>query len=333
MTGIRHRANTKEIELGFGFDAYTSIATAGVFAMIPATSWLMSIVMLGGATAGGKETSFGAVGNVVAGCFFIFAVIVAPWLVPVLVLRARQPNGARIVCDDEEVAEWNGAWKRTAIRWENAIVAKLEWEVTVRSGKRRRVALQVFDKTNPNALITAWEDVPNGAPLVRRRLEAWRLDDLEANLRDKCGPFTGTIDLARVAEPERPVQSTLVRWLTRTGYFTGFLAPLVVVPSPLAGFALAFAASPMLAWRALPSLSEARALARRLRVERPEMPAHADDPYRVAAAPAAPSRDPNEEIALRRKLRAVHLEVFVRGACAIAPIVATVLDYIFMPPA
>ena len=39
----------------------------------------------------------------------LFTLLVAPWLVPCLVLRARQPRGARIEWTDLGVTEFDGA--------------------------------------------------------------------------------------------------------------------------------------------------------------------------------------------------------------------------------
>ena len=295
-------ARGSQVDLGFGINAYVSLGMAGFFALLPLTAGLAPVVgWLGGFDPGAGSSS--PVLTALAGPLAAFSIVVAPWLVPCLVLRARQPKGARIVWDGHEIAEWNGDWKRTAIRWENAEGARLEWQSEGRSFSRRRVAVQVLDKTNPLSVITAWEEEPDEVPILRRRLEGSRRDvqHLDGAIQSHCGPSSRAFEMERLADPDRPVQRKIVRWLTRLGYVGGFVAPLLAGEKPVIGVTLSVAASVLLAWRATPVFQEL---------------------WRIRTKLAA--RDEGERTAWRQRLRAVIAEAFARGTFVILPIVGSI---------
>lgn len=312
------------VDLGFGINAYVSLGMAGFFCLLPLTAGLAPVVgLFGGFDPGAGASS--PVSGTVLGILTALSIVVAPWLVPCLVLRARQPKGARIVWDGHEIAEWNGSWKRTAIRWEDAEGARLEWQSEGRSISRRRVAVQVLDKTNPRSLITAWEEEPEGVPILRRRLEGSRRDvqHLDGAIQAYCGPSVRAFETERLADPERPVQRKVVRWFTRLGYAGGFFGPLLAGEAPFIGIWISVVAAILLAWRAAPVFVELFRVHAKL-VARPiEMPAQAE-PYREMSAPLAAPRGAEEILAWRYRFRAVVAEALVRGTFAILPIVGAV---------
>src|SRR5271170_3762734 len=81
------------VALGFGFDQYFALAAAGLLGMLPVASWLVSL----SAFAWNLPPLPGVAGTLLQAAFFVLALLVllvAPPLVPCLVLRARQSGGA-----------------------------------------------------------------------------------------------------------------------------------------------------------------------------------------------------------------------------------------------
>ena len=199
---------------------------------------------------------------------FLFAILVAPLLFPILVLRARQPRGAIIECDDEAITELDGSWRRATIPWSRAEIAMARWTVPGRSFSQKHRAVQVRDRDG-DAVITVWSSEPDGAPLARRRVYASvgdmkSLEDVltkhDHALRDHAkrdADFAhGTPDWSRASDRPRPVRA---RW-GRFGYALAFFAPLVSSWSRSAAIAVACAAAGLLLLRASPVLDELRTI-------------------------------------------------------------------------
>lgn len=308
----------RKVELGFGAAAYINLGMAGMFGLLPFMSGVVPIVGFLGGFDSRSGSPMSPIASTVIGVLASVVTVVAPWLVPCLVLRARQPKGARIEWDSREIALWDGPWKRTVIRWDDAEAARYVWDVPTRYGHHLRTAIEVFDKTNPEAVISAWDEQPEEAPLARRRREVSKIYPLDSIVGQRCDGFARDFEMARVADPDRPVQTKLVRNLTRLGYVAAFVGPLMAGPSTAFGIAVSAVGSALLAWRAAPVFSELANVRSKLAQRPAEMPAHAD-PYREAA-PAPRERDPNELLAWRYRLRAVIAEAFVRGALAVLPL-------------
>ena len=318
------RASTTDgpmsVALGFGFAQYFALAAAGCLGMIPVASWLASLVTL----AGNPPTPSGAAGEWMGGALIALALIillVAPPLVPCLILRARQPRGACIAWDAEGIVEREGAWQRTCIPWKNADAARVTWDVPTRLGTRPCTAIRIFDRTT-NEVITAWEDRPPGAPLVRRRLISSKTPLLADALERKGVRFDRHADWTRVVDAERVRPSSAVLALTRLGYVGGALAPLVAFPLPAWGVALGAVSSVLLAWRARCSIAEALALRARLGSRAVADDAATEGPYRARPRPT----DHDDSPAEKARLRAVTLEVTVRAACVVLPIAASLAN-------
>jgi hypothetical protein len=317
---VKGPSEPTSIALGFGFDQYFGLAAAGVLGMVPVASWVVSISSL----ASSLPTPSGAAEALLQGGLTVIALLVllvAPPLVPCLVLRARQPLGASVAWDDDGVVEREGAWRRASIPWRDAEAARVTWDVPGRMGKRTYTAIQIFDRIT-NEVITAWEDRPPGAPLVRRRLMAPRIASLADALERKSTPLGRAADWTRVVEAVRTRPSRGVLALMRLGYVGGALAPILAFPLPAWGVAVGVASAILLAWRARPSVAEALALRARLRSQAAANNEPGEDPYRAAPRPAARDEAPAE----RKRLRAVTLEVAVRLACAVLPIAASLAN-------
>lgn len=294
----KRRRYTPGIELGFGIDAYVSLGMSGFFCLLPIVAGVAPVA----AWLGGFDSRAGTsspIADVVVPLLSALSIGVAPWLIPCLVLRARQPKGAHIDWSSDEIFERDGPWKRTVIRWDHAEAGLLVHNAPSRMHSRR-LAIQIWDKTNPSAVITAWEETPEEAPLVRRRLEARRLSALDGAIERHVG-YKGQFEMERVIDPDRVAQTTLVRWVTRLGYVGGFLGPIFAEQSPAIGLPISAAAALLLTWRAAPVFREL---------------------VRVGAKLGA--RDPGEVLAWRYRFRAVLAEAIVRGTFVILPLVGAV---------
>ncbi|MGH7685032.1 MAG: hypothetical protein ACREMT_11855, partial [Vulcanimicrobiaceae bacterium] len=170
-------------------------------------------------------------------------------------------------------------------------------------------AIQVLDKTNPRAVITAWEEEPEETPIVRRRLETSRsgINYLDSAVLSHCG-YSRSFEMERIVDPDRPVQRSLVRYFTRLGYVGAFIGPLFGGENPVAGFAISGVAALLLAWRALPVLRELARVGSKLRAR------------------------PAEEIeAWRYRFRAALAEACVRVVFVILPIVGSIASAMIEP--
>jgi hypothetical protein len=310
------------IALRFGFDQYLALAGAGLLGMIPTAAWLVSLSRF----AWTLPMPSGVTGSVVGGVLFVlalFLLLVAPPLVPCLVLRARQPRGACLAWDDDGVVEREGARQRTFIPWQNAEAARVTWEVAVgRRGTRTCTAIQVFDRTT-NEVVTVWEDRPPDAPVVRRRVMAPKTEPFAVALAGKGVTFGRPADWTRVLDPARVRLSNGVLALTRLGYVSGALAPIIAFPAPAWGIGLGAASALLLAWRARSSVAELIALRTHTRPAKTASEESPEDPYRAAQRRRLAD---DERQAERARLRAVMVEVAVRSACVVLPVAASLAN-------
>lgn len=235
------------VALGFGFDAYFSLVVAGLFGMIPWVAWLSPVLAL-------VPERLDPVVNGLLGGAIAFIVVVCPWLVPVLVLRARQPAPAELRWDAEGVSSWLDGKRETFIPWARLMAGRMSWEVRSRQREvsRRRVAIQLTDRGAPASVITVWEAQPPRSPPARRRMANEKLSRLEHRISE----FTEPVELSRVADhARRPV----AKWklsVMRLGYVVGTLAPLLGRGEGAVGLALASTAAALLLWRASPVVRE-----------------------------------------------------------------------------
>jgi hypothetical protein len=253
------------------------------------------------------------------------SLLVMPSLVACLVLRARQPRGARVEWDEEAVVEWDGAWQRARVPWKRAVIAYHRWVIRIRGTTLSRPeAVQLVDP-DTRAVISVWESTPPRAPLIRRRIYVgWRdirtfieaIEGHELEFKrarrleiehpgDDCR--VGNPDWSLVADPDRPNN----RWrviLGRFGYVGAVLAPLCVGTATTVGaYAMMAVGALLLALRAQPVFHEVRALGARFR--------------------GLPPSEPHTE-ALRMRLCAARIEAFLRGMFVALLILSTIISHI-----
>jgi hypothetical protein len=303
------------LELTNGLDQTTALVAAGLFGWIPMTAWCAMLlapleVIAGDAKDNGTLAALGLLGVVV-----LVVVFVAPPVVPVLVLRARQPKGARVTWDADGVTEWDGAWRRAMVPWEGmqaAYTVPAEGRI-VRAAQRE--AIQLRDQAT-HACITLWDVAPEGAPVVRRRLCAARVKDLRAAVEAHGIHFSAQPDWSLARDRDRP-RSRVHRLLGRTGYAFGALAPLIVAPAPILGVVLGVLAAAMLTFRARPIVAELRLIKARLVAQ---VAASATDANAVA-----------RRIVDEDKLLACQAEAFVRVGCVVLSVAATFASAYVVP--
>lgn len=306
--------------LGFGGQPLGLIA-AGLLGILPVPGW--SIVALPLFPAGPASSTGGdspvAMGLGIAAALVLLSL---PSVVAVLTLRARQPRGASITWDEEAIVERDGPWRRGVIPWRRARAAHFAWEQPLRNGSVTRNAVQIVDAES-GASITAWDDTPKGAPIVRRRrtgdvkplLDALEAHDVVAH---------GAIDWTRILDPDRPRR----RWvlvLGRLGYPLAIAGAIGAPDATAPGYVLGAIAAVCLAVRAWPVLHELRATRARIASLRAARAAAAA-PYRAAdPGPAVAGEDDAEAAALRLKLRAVAFEALVRVSFVALTVGSTVV--------
>jgi hypothetical protein len=303
-----------EIKLGFG-GQYAGLVGAGLLGMLPLTIWASTLLVpldSGAPAHGGDSTWMGVAGGAAA-----LLLVVLPWLVPCLALRARQPAGARVVWDSDEIVEWDGPWKRAAIRWRQAEAAHLRRSAVGRGVTLYFDTVQIVDSSG--AAITVWDQRPKGAPVVRRRLSSSGVKTLLAALVARDIVPSSRPDWSRIADPDRP-RPMWILVLGRLGYVFAVAAPLGSPDATWPGLVLGVIGAVLLGLRAFPVLRELRATTRRLATRsseadavsyRTDVPAASDEGGRVAA--------------LRSKLRSVRFEASVRTAFVVLVVVSTLV--------
>jgi hypothetical protein len=304
-----------EIKLSFG-GQYAALVCAGLLGMFPLTMWASTLLLPLAPRApahGSNSIWMGVAGGATA-----LLLVVLPWLVPCLALRARQPAGARVVWDADEIVEWDGPWKRAVIRWRQAEAAHLRWSVEGRAVRLNFDTVQIVDSSG--AAITVWDQRPKGAPVVRRRLSSSGVETLLAAVVARNIVHSRTPDWSLIADPDRP-RPTWVLVLGRLGYVFAVAAPLGSPDATWPGLVLGAIGAALLGLRALPVLRELRATTRRLALTRSSEPDAA--PYRTDVPPA--SDEGGRVAALRSKLGAVRLEASVRTAFVVLVVVSTLV--------
>ena len=288
--------------------------------------------------------------------------LVAPWLVPILVLRARQPRGARIEWNEVGVTEWDGPWKRAFIAWSELAAGHARWETATKGRPIIDEALQLVGPP-PVAAITVWTEPPPGVPNFRRRLcaDRSRVAELREAVEQHGIVLTRAPDWLLACDSDRPPHRALTI-AGRFGYPLAVIGPLVVPSSHAVGIAMGVVAAVLLAARALPSLREVRAIVGRgreragagvgarggARARRAAAAASASasasasdepGPYRAAgmlpseglpAADRAPdlAADDGRAVADRLKLRAALVEAGVRTGCVVMVVVSTAVAFV-----
>jgi hypothetical protein len=298
--GDAKRTGESEVALGFGWQ-YWGLVAAGVPAMIPVAGWSVALVPLLAPGADKGSPGGDSPLAMAAGIVGVFLLLAFPSVVACLTLRARQPRGARITWDEDAIVEWDGPWRRAVIPWSRARVAHLSWVVHLRLGTMTLHAIQIVDAQS-DATITAWEDRPNGAPLVRRRLRG-DVKPLVGALEPRGHVSSHAIDWSRIVEPDRPRR----RWilvLGRLGYPLVVAGAIGAPDSTTPGYILGAIGAALLAIRALPVFHELRATLAHL--------------GRDAVV------DDGRAAALRLKLRAVAFEAFVRAMVVVLTVASTI---------
>jgi hypothetical protein len=304
-----------EIKLGFG-GQYAGLVGAGLLGMLPLTTWAATLLVpldSGTPAQGGDSTWMGVAGGAAA-----LLLVVLPWLVPCLVLRARQPAGARVVWDGDEIVEWDGPWRRAVIHWRQAEAAHLHRSIVGRGGTLHFDTVQIVDSSG--AAITVWDERPKGAPVVRRRLSSSGVQTLLAALAARNIVPSSRPDWSRIADPDRP-RPVWVLVLGRLGYVFAVAAPLGSPDATWPGLVLGAVGAALLGLRAFPVLCELRATTRRLALTRSGGTDSAPDRTDVASA----SDEGGRVAALRSKLRAVRLEASVRTTFVVLVVVSTLV--------
>ena len=316
------------------------IAVSGLLGMLLPPVWGGAIVILVGGpsdpTAGPSrfslwliESNLRNVAEVVNDVLAVIATIgllVLPALLPVVVLRWRQREGASVVWDDEGLTEWDGPWKRNVVPWSRMEAAHFTWQVVV--GKyghqEARDLIQIFDRASDDRVTTIWQEPPPSVPRVRRRVASSNIAQLVQALEHHHVSLTRTVDWTCIEEPERRPMRGVSLVLARVGYVGAVIGPLLAFAWPLIGISIGVIAAGLLAWRALPVLHELSVLRRRLAgAIASEMPAHdGEDGYRAAAPIPRESRAPADRI----RLRAVWMEALVRGSFVVLTLFASVAN-------
>jgi len=287
--------------LSFGGEQFGGLVAGGLLGMLPTTTWFALLTTVFDRPGLVIAPVVGFVGVGLA----LFTLLVAPWLVPCLVLRARQPRGARIEWTDLGVTEFDGDWRRALVPWDRARAAKHTWEVRTRHGSRTCEALQLVAEGTGD-VITVWPSEPPGSPVLRRRLCSDRTPELRAAIEAHRIPITDGLDPA-LAKEEGRSRPGWASWLGRPGYVLGVVAPLVAGPAPEVGMGLAGIGAAMLACRALPVLAEVRALLGRATLG-------------------------EQRTAERLRLRAAVVEATVRLACPALVLAAGMVSGVMLAP-
>ena len=328
--------------LGVGFEQYAGLVVTGFFGTMPTTTWLVSIAA--GLHLLDSHPTGLAADPVVSGigvALVMAMMLVAPWLVPCLVLRARQPRGARIDWNADEIVEWDGPFRRAAIAWKDLQLGELLWSSSGRGGLSS-IALQLTSRTS-DQVITVWTARPDKAPKIRRRLWAGQLTELRKAIADHEVVPSGHVNWSRAADRDRPVHRRATI-LGRFGYPLAVFAPMVAPAFRDDGrswtaILIAVVAFVLLAIRAAPALREVLAIRARQKSAgaATTVPiAQVEDeanPYRAAApeAPALVTIDlAGRAVADRLKLRAALVEALVRAACAVMVPVSTAINLFAM---
>jgi hypothetical protein len=303
------------LELGFGGTQYGALAASGVVGMIPFTAWLATLMV---PTLDAHHHG-NVIGNIVGGALAV-ALLFAPPIVPCIVLRARQPKGARIEWDDEGIVEWDGDFRKTTIPWSRLAGDAVVWEVQASRYSKRAVCALALRDTQTDARIHVWEERPKGSPLVRRQLCAENVEALRKEIGERGVVLGDAPDWTRAIDPARPRRTAIV-WIGRLGYFFVVASLIGLRPGPLTTTIGSIAAA-LLAVRAVPVILELRATARR-----EERAAHASpeaSPYREGGAPPPEIDVAALDAALARRRRAAMVEAFVRIAFVVMTIAALV---------
>jgi hypothetical protein len=338
-------AGSLELKLQGG--DYVALVAVGLCAAIPVTTWLTIVLMaLGVDRRPAGEGPPSTIAVVVFAVFFMTVMLVLPWLVPILVLRARQPRGTRIEWNEVGVTEWDGPWKRAAIAWTEMQAGRVTWETHLKSRILVDEALQLVGPP-PAAAITVWTDRPRGVPNFRRRLcaDAARVAALREAVEHHGIALAREPDWLLACDSDRPPHRALTI-AGRFGYPLAALGPMLVPVSHAVGVAMGVGAAMLLAARALPSLREVRAIVargrERTRCAMTVASAPAFDepaPYRaagtlpsedLAASDRAPDRaeDDGRAVADRLKLRAALIEAVVRTGCVVMVVVSTAVAFV-----
>jgi hypothetical protein len=299
MAPEQHTKGSGSLDLTFGLDQYSGLIGAGVLGILPATSWLLGLLLPLEAWLDASHAHIGGAAETlmtVLGAVAALMVLAGPSVIACRILRARQPHGARITWDDVGVVEWDGAWRRTVVPWKGMEAASVLLPGEELRTRGRRDAIQLRGGMT-DGCITVWDIAPEEAPVVRRRLCSSRVQDLRHAILERGIPLTGSFEASLVRDPDRP-RPRANRVVGRFGYVAAVLAPLIAGPSRSMGLVVAVVGAVLLAYRARPVLAELRAIKARL------------DTY--------DRNDPNDVArhgALADKLRAARLEAFVRIAC------------------
>lgn len=345
MTEFRHvstrDSSSGSVPLGFGFEQYAGLVVTGFFGTIPTTTWLVSIAA--GLHLLDSHPTRLAADPVVSGigvAFVMAGMLVAPWLVPCLVLRARQPRGARIEWNADEIVEWDGPFRRAAIAWKDLQLGELLWSSSGRGGLSS-MALQLTSRTS-DQVITVWTSRPDKAPKIRRRLWAGQLTELRKAIAEREVAPSGHVNWSRAADPDRPVHRRATI-LGRFGYPLAVFAPMAAPAFRDDGrswtaILVAVVAFVLLAIRAAPAFREVLAILRRRKTAgsagvAPVVQVEDEaNPYRAVAleAPVVTIDIAGRVAADRLKLRAALVESLVRAACAVMVPVSTAINLFAM---
>jgi hypothetical protein len=342
-----------DLELKVYYGEYAALVASGLVGALPVTTWMTVIALSlgseGRGRSGGPSSSL-EVALLVSVALFVM--LIAPWLVPVLVLRARQPRGARIVWDEIGVTEWDGSWRRAHIAWSELEAGRVTWETPRRGRPIIDEALQLIGPP-PAAAITVWTEPPRGVPSFRRRLraDASEVAELREAIERRGIALAREPDWLLACDSGRPPHRALTL-AGRLGYPLATLGPLLVPTSHALGVTMGVAAALLLAMRALPAVREVRAIRARASgaeggkgVEGVEgsrgsvgaADSHVESPYRVAGVvPSGPDASPGLDVSPRAgvdegraladgsRLRAALAEVVVRAACVVLVVASTV---------
>ncbi len=303
-------APTGSIPLVFGGAQYGGLVVAGLFATIPTLTWAGMLMVWFNPDLSNRPGLLDDLGVAVATTAGLALVLLGPSVVPCLILRARQPDGARVTWDEAGVSEWDGLWQRALVPWVGARAAGFAWQIHTKGTSFPQEALQLRALESDN-VITLWTTEPESAPVIRRRLCSEGAAELRAAVEAHGIALTGDFNPALAAEAGRfrPVWALrLGRW----GYIAAVVGPLIAGPSPQGGLVVGVIGATLLGIRALPVLAELRALlARNLTGSK------GDDGARRAAE--------------RQKLRAVIAEAALRVAFPVLTLVTTWISAFVLP--
>lgn len=301
-------ASHGELRLHFGIEAFSDLAMAGFFGLLPVISWLERL---------GPKLHLGS--------GLVVALLVGCPALPCVVLWLRQPRSVTISWDDAGVWARRGARLFAFVPWERAVVRSQsgrEPSSHLRRRGRSCACVQLVDPLSGDS-ITAADGLPEDAPALRRRVIATSIGGLLAAARARgLQPQQGLDWKLAGARPRAGIR------LARLGYPLVMVGLMSLQAPHEVSLAIALLGAVALLVRALPPARELAAMVAEVRrTERAHdgrSPALEGAPPKVAAQSMyrTTPREHSEARALAVEPIAVVTELAVRVAFVVLTVIA-----------